>query len=179
VIPGAREAVARSRGHVGVIATESTVRSGAYERALHALEPEILVTSRACPLLVPLVEEGWLEEPITERIIERYLEPVLAAGIDTLVLGCTHYPLLTPLIARVAAGVTLVDSAQAVSAEVARDWPPAREMGSPATASLEVLVTDSEPRFAEIAERILGEPVSMTWVDVEPAATKATEEVLP
>ena len=97
--PGARAAAAVSRGRVGVIATEATVRSDAYPRALRALRPDLEILSQACPLFVPLVEEGWHDDPITAEVAERYLRPLLAAGIDTLVLGCTHYPLLKPVLA--------------------------------------------------------------------------------
>ncbi|RPH56342.1 glutamate racemase, partial [bacterium] len=100
--PGARKAAAVSRGRVGVIATEATVRSDAYPRALRALRPDLKILSQACPLFVPLVEEGWHDDPITEEVAERYLRPLLDAGIDTLVLGCTHYPLLKPVLHRVA-----------------------------------------------------------------------------
>ena len=102
VEPGARRAAELSTGRVGVIGTESTILSDAYPRALRRLRPELEIASRACPLFVPLVEEGWHEDEITEQIARRYLEPLLEQGIDTLVLGCTHYPLLAPLIRRVA-----------------------------------------------------------------------------
>ena len=99
--PGASAAVAAAGRHVGVIATESTVRSGAYEHAIRRLNPKLRVSQQACPLLVPLVEEGWEDDEITERIVARYLEPLLRAKIDTLLLGCTHYPLLRGVLARV------------------------------------------------------------------------------
>ena len=92
--PGARKAAEVSRGKVGIIATEATVRSDAYARELRRLRPDLEILSRACPLLVPLVEEGWHDDPVTEEVAQRYLAPLLEAGIDTLVLGCTHYPLL-------------------------------------------------------------------------------------
>ena len=119
--PGAYRAAAVSRGKVGVIATEATVRSDAYPRALRTFRPELEIVSRSCPLLGPLVEEGWHDDPITEEVARRYLEPLLEAGIDTLVLGCTHYPLLVPVLQRVAGpGVTLVDSAEAAVASSER-----------------------------------------------------------
>jgi len=112
--PGAAAAVASTRaGVVGVIGTRATIESGAYEQAIHRLNPDIQVVSVAAPLLVPLIEEGWLDDPLTEQIAARYLAPMETAGIDTLVLGCTHYPLLKPLLRKVIGpGVTLVDSAQ-------------------------------------------------------------------
>ena len=100
--PGARKAAAVSRGRVGVIATEATVRSDAYPQALRAIRPDLEILSQACPLFVPLVEEGWHDDPVTEEVAERYLRPLLDAGVDTLVLGCTHYPLLKPVLQRVA-----------------------------------------------------------------------------
>ena len=114
ILPGARAAVAKTRtGHVGVIGTRATIKSGAYERALRSLNPDVRVTARACPLLVPLIEEGWLQSAITDEIIMQYLGPLIEEGIDTLVLGCTHYPLLREAIARLLGeGITLVDSAE-------------------------------------------------------------------
>ena len=111
--PGAQAAIGATRNRqVGVIGTRATIKSGAYERALHALDAKIDISAQACPLLVPLIEEGWLDDKLTDRVIARYLEPLVKKGIDTLVLGCTHYPLLAPAIARfLQDSVTLVDSA--------------------------------------------------------------------
>src|SRR5437868_15366529 len=99
--PGARAALQATRNrHVGVIGTRATIRSGAYEKALRASDNKVRVSSRACPLLVPLIEEGLLDDEVTDRMIMRYLQPLVADDIDTLVLGCTHYPLLASAIAR-------------------------------------------------------------------------------
>src|SRR4030095_9473567 len=96
--PGSRRAVEQTRnGHIGVIATESTVASGAYERAILAIRSGVEVISRACPLFVPLAEEGWLNHPVTFQIAEEYLAQLRQSGVDTLVLGCTHYPILRPV----------------------------------------------------------------------------------
>ncbi|MBV8201322.1 MAG: glutamate racemase [Acidobacteria bacterium] len=184
VEPGAERAAAASGGRVGVIATEATVRSDAYPRALRRLRPDLEIASRACPLFVPLVEEGWHDDPVTEQVASRYLAPLLAGGIDTLVLGCTHYPLLTSVLARVAGpGVRLVDSAEAVADAVARGLAerglahvaasPGDELqepspgdGSPA-AALRVCVTDAGEGFQALARRILGAPeLCLEWVDV-------------
>jgi len=166
--PGARKAAAVSRGRVGVIATEATVRSDAYPRALRALRPELEIRSQACPLFVPLVEEGWHDDPLTAEVAERYLRPLLDAGIDTLVLGCTHYPLLAPVLARVAGPeVTLVDSAEAVAEVVAKglaelgleagEHPPANHF----------CVTDNGESFHRLAGLILQDPhVPLEWVEV-------------
>ena len=117
VTPGARAAVAASAGrHIGVIGTAGTIASGAYEAALHAVDPGVEVIARACPLFVPLVEEGWLDTEVTRSVARAYLAPFVSAGIDTLVLGCTHYPLLAPVIADVVGrDVRLVDSADAAA----------------------------------------------------------------
>src|SRR5437667_12590627 len=112
--PGAQAAINTTRNrHIGVIGTRATIKSGAYEKALRDLDPNVHVTSRACPLLVPLIEEGWLQDELTDRAITRYLEPFVQEGVDTLVLGCTHYPLLAPAIGRAfGSAITLVDSAK-------------------------------------------------------------------
>jgi glutamate racemase len=165
--PGARKAAAVSRGRVGVIATEATVRSDAYPRALRALRPDLEILSQACPLFVPLVEEGWHDDPITEEVAGRYLRPLLEAGVDTLVLGCTHYPLLKPVLHRVAGpDVTLVDSAEVVAEMVAKGI---EAGGLTATHPPEhhFCVTDAGAGFRKLASRILGEEeVSLEWVEV-------------
>jgi len=119
--PGAARAAALTRGRVGVIATESTVKSDAYGRELKRLRPDVEVISRACPLFVPLVEEGWHDDPVAREVARRYLEPLRAEEVDTLVLGCTHYPLLTGMISLVVGeGVTLVSSAEETAKDVYR-----------------------------------------------------------
>jgi len=167
--PGARRAAAATAGRVGVIATESTVRSDAYGRALRELVPDAEVWSRACPLFVPLVEEGWHDDPVTEQVARRYLAPLLSARVDTLVLGCTHYPMLRPLLARVAgSGVALVDSAESVAEEVARDLAAAGLAAPPdAVPSHRLFVTDASANFATFARRILGDGAGeLEWVEV-------------
>lgn len=166
--PGARQAVAATAGRVGVIATESTVRSSAYDRALKRLRPELQVTSRACPLFVPLVEEGWHDDPVTVEIARRYLEPLLAEKIDTLVLGCTHYPLLVPLLQRLTGGeVALIDSAEAVAAEVADELGRLDLLANEDRPEHHFCVTDAGERFARIARMVLGDgEVSLELVDV-------------
>jgi glutamate racemase len=167
--PGARRAAAATRGRVGVIATQSTVRSDAYGKALRALRPGVEVTSRACPLFVPLVEEGWHDDPVTEEVARRYLGPLLEGGVDTLVLGCTHYPLLRPLLARVAGdGVALVDSAETVAEEVAAGLAAAGLAAPPgAAAEHSLYLTDTSEGFAELARRILDDPaVAISWIEV-------------
>jgi len=157
--PGARRAVARSgSGRIGVIGTRATIRSGAYAAAIRALRPQAQVTSQACPLFVPLAEEGFTEDEIAGAVARRYLAPLAAAGVDTLVLGCTHYPLLSSTIAATMGdGVALVDSAEAVAEEV-RGWVGA---AAPAAAPGEhhFFVTDSPEPFQQVAERFLGRPI--------------------
>jgi len=175
--PGASAAVASASRHIGVIATESTVRSGAYEEAIRRLDPRLRVSQQACPLLVPLVEEGWEEDEITGRIVARYLEPLLAEGIDTLLLGCTHYPMLRGVLERVCGPeVTLVDSAESTGALVeqalrGRGW---TDGAGPESASVRLFATDAAPRFARLAERILGEPATLEWIDVDESGTGGT-----
>lgn len=118
--PGVRRAVEITRERkIGVLATEATTRSGAFSRAVKALAPQVGVWVQACPRLVPLVEEGKLEGPEVEAACAEYVEPLCRTGVDTIILGCTHYPFLAPVIQRVAGEkVTLVDPAVATVEEV-------------------------------------------------------------
>jgi glutamate racemase len=157
--PGSRRAVEQTRtGHIGVIATEATVASGAYEKAMLAIRSGIEVTSRACPLFVPLAEEGWLNHPVTYQVAEEYLAELRSSRVDTLVLGCTHYPILRPVIERTLGDqVKYVDSGEAVAerlAEMLADDRLACEPGQPRAE--EFYVTDSPERFRRVAERFLG-----------------------
>ena len=156
--PGARAALQATRNrHVGVIGTRATIRSGAYEKALRAADNNVRVSSRACPLLVPLIEEGLLNDDVTDQMIMRYLEPMLADGIDTLVLGCTHYPLLTNAIARaVKRQIMLVDSAQncarAVDETLDRE---SLHAATPNRGELRVALTDAADNFLNVAREAL------------------------
>jgi len=165
VEPGARAAAARSRsGRIGVIGTQSTVASGAYQAALLDLRPDARVTARACPLFVPLAEEGWTDpgDEVVRLVACRYLAPLAAARVDVLVLGCTHYPLLKGAIARELPGVALVDSAEAIADEVA-----GRLGDGAGEASHAFYVTDVPGRFLTVAERFLGRPVdSAEQIDI-------------
>jgi glutamate racemase len=158
VAPGATAAVASTKNKtVGVIGTRATIASGAYEHAINSLDADIRVISVACPLLVPLIEEGMFEDKVTDLMLARYLAPLLSAGIDTLVLGCTHYPLLREAIARTAGpAVTLVDSAEncalAVKALLEKNTlnaPPER------LGKLDVALTDATERFLRTAAKAL------------------------
>ena len=156
--PGAAAAVAATRnGHIGVIGTRATIKSGAYERAIQEFDPALRVTARACPLFVPLIEEGWLAGEITERVVRQYLEPLVAEGIDTLVLGCTHYPLLRAAIGSfLGEAVTLVDSAENCATAVLQllDREELRAAASE-IGNLAVALTDPPDAFLEVAREAL------------------------
>jgi glutamate racemase len=165
--PGARAAVAGSSGkRIGVIATESTVQSGAYTQAIAKADPNASVIERACPLFVPLAEEGWADEEVARTVAETYLKD-LRSSIDTLVLGCTHYPILESVIQQaVGWQVELIDSGEATAVEVKSLLKEKGLAGSSAgTGALErqlcddldhFYVTDAAERFARVAERFLG-----------------------
>lgn len=159
VEPGARAAVAASRsGKIGVIGTRATIASGAYRAAIRDLKPEAEVFSAACPLLVPLIEEGLFEDPVTDEMLSRYLNPLLSAGIDTLVLGCTHYPLAFSAITKAAGSrVSLVDSAENCALAVA-DLLRQKNIAAPNNqlGRLSVALTDSSEGFLRTAEKKLG-----------------------
>jgi glutamate racemase len=159
VEPGARAAVrATARGHIGVIGPVGTIKSGAYERAIRALNPDVLITARACPLFVPLVEEGWTDHDATRLIAREYLAPMIEAEVDTLVLGCTHYPLLKPLLAEVLGpGVILIDSAEETAAETARTLASNRLAAAPdAEPSYRFIASDDPLQFLQLGQRFLG-----------------------
>jgi len=162
VDPGARAAVAASAsGRIGVIGTMGTINSGAYERAIRAITPDATITTRACPLFVPLVEEGWTEHEATRVVAREYLEPMARANVDALVLGCTHYPLLKPLIAEVLGSrVRLIDSAEETAAETGRVLERldlcARPGGAP---TYRFVASDAPEQFLRLGQRFLGETV--------------------
>lgn len=159
VEPGARAAVAATRtGRIGVIGTVGTIKSGAYERAICALSPTAQVVARACPLFVPLVEEGWVDHEATRLIAETYLEPLVKANVDTLVLGCTHYPLLKPLLRQVMGpDVRLIDSAEETAAESARTLA-GNGLAAPdaSRATYRFVASDDSDQFLRVGQRFLG-----------------------
>lgn len=159
VEPGARAAVAATTsGHIGVIGTAGTIKSGAYERAIRDLDSNIRVTPRACPLFVPLVEEGWTDHEATRLIAREYLEPMLGDEIDTLVLGCTHYPLLKPLLHEVLGpDVRLIDSAEETAAETARTLSAAHlSAATTADPAYRFIASDDPLQFLQLGQRFLG-----------------------
>jgi len=159
--PGVRRAVKNTKNkRVGVIGTEATIQSGAYTRALKAADSAIEVYSRACPLFVPLVEEGWTDNAVVEMTVKAYLGSFKQSGIDTLILGCTHYPLLKKAIRKFMGNrVRLVDSAEETAKEVElalRKGLLARKAGRGAHS---FFVTDAPDRFIKVGRRFLGEKV--------------------
>lgn len=170
--PGAAAACAQTRNrHVAVIGTEGTVRGGAYERAIHAILPDVRVSSLACQLFVALAEEGWVDGAVAEAAVHRYLDTWLAAmpvQPDVLVLGCTHFPVLARAIAAVAGpGIRLVDSARTTAAAVrtlAAQAGVLPDAGS--LAGIEFLATDGVERFARIGSRFLGEAIVDSEVEL-------------
>ncbi len=157
--PGARRAVATTRtGTVGVIGTEGTIASSAYTKAIKRLNPEVAVVTRACPLFVPLAESGWTDNEVARLTARTYLEGLREEGVDTLVLGCTHYPLLKEVIAEVVGDdVVLVDSAEETALTVAeilkgeRLLRPTAERGNH-----HYFVTDIPAGFIKVGNRFLG-----------------------
>ena len=157
VEPGVRAALATGAQRIGVIGTEGTVRSGAYQEAIARLDNGAQVRAAACPLFVPLAEEGWGDDPVTDRVARRYLTPLLEWGVQTLILGCTHYPLLRPSLERVAGvAVRIVDSASAVAAAVAGTVGDTAAGGGPGEVT--VHLTDASSHFLRVSEAILGAP---------------------
>ena len=158
--PGARAAIAAgSGGPVGVIGTAGTIASDAYKRALQALAPGLTVVQRACPLFVPLVEEGWFDHPAAELIAVDYLRSLREACVRSLVLGCTHYPLLKPLLERVMGPeVRLIDSGQA-SAAALETILTEKALNAPAQSKAQhrFVVSDDEARFRQVGARFIGE----------------------
>jgi glutamate racemase len=157
--PGARGAVrATKRGHIGIIGTAGTMKSGAYERAIRAIDPSIRISARACPLFVPLVEEGWTDHEATRLVAEEYLEPLIREEVDTVVLGCTHYPLLKPLLSRVlGSDVQLIDSAEETAAETARILAAERMAAPPAgDPTYRFIASDDPLMFLQLGQRFLG-----------------------
>lgn len=160
VEPGARAAVRAAHGKpVGVIGTVGTIDSGAYDRAIHAIAPDLPVLSRACPLFVPLVEEGWLDHRVTRDVAQEYLSPLLADGVSALVLGCTHYPLLAPLLAELAGpNVALIDSADETAIATA-DVLTTLHIAAPERVTPprhRFVASDAPDRFLALGQRFLG-----------------------
>jgi glutamate racemase len=159
--PGAKAAAASSiSGRVGVIGTEVTIASGAYTRALKRLRPGLEIYTRACPLFVPLAEEGWTDNEVAAATIALYLGSLQKSGIDTLILGCTHYPLLKRAIGDfLGKGVRLVDSAEETAREVRETLKESGLLRRRGRGAASFFVTDVPDRFIQVGRRFLGERV--------------------
>lgn len=164
--PGARAAVRASRtGRIGVIGTAGTIASGAYARAVSGMESRAEVLGHSAPLLVPLAEEGWIEGEVPALVVRRYLGSLAGSGIDALVLGCTHYPLLQPVIEAEARGLfgqdlPVIDSARATAEELEQLlWDKELAAGGGKDGRLRLLVTDMPRPFSKMAARFLGQEV--------------------
>jgi glutamate racemase len=159
--PGVRRAIKSTKNKkVGVIGTEATIQSGAYTRALKAVDANIEVYSRACPLFVPLVEEGWTDNEVVEMTAKAYLQGFKQSGIDTLVLGCTHYPLLKKAIRNfLGRRVRLVDSAEETAKEVESMLKADSSLRKNGKGAHSFFVTDAPERFIKVGRRFLGEKV--------------------
>lgn len=170
--PGAALAVRRSRsGRIGVIGTRATIDSGVYAKKIKELLPGAAVYATACPLLVPLVEEGWLKNPETRRIVKKYLRPLRDKHIDTLILGCTHYPVLQELIQqKIGRQVMLVESAEAIAIQIKRDMRLALRCPDVPRIPLEdrcsIFITDTAEQFRKTARMILKSPVRVEQADL-------------
>lgn len=170
ITPGAREAVRRTGARrVGVIGTTGTVGSKAYDRAIAEIDRGVEVVGVACPLFVPLAEEGWVDGDVPHRVAETYLGPLRASGVDTVILGCTHYPILRPVIADVlGSGIGLVDTAESTIRLVREDMA-ARGLlrdEKAGAGSRRFFLSDVPLRFREVGGRFLGEEIeNLTWVE--------------
>ena len=166
--PGAKVAAETTKNkRVGVIATESTIRSGMYGRYIKAHDPEITVYGKACPLFVPLVEEGWLKDPVTEEVARRYLKELLEKDIDSLILGCTHYPLIRSLMRKIVGDkVQLVNPAYETALELGRLLTREGLVNDGGTdcagEKYQFFVSDAAEKFAEFANSILTYDVKKT-----------------
>ena len=173
VEPAARAAVKATRkGRVGLIATAASIRSGAYEEKISALDDTVTVTAEACPLFVPLVENGRFRpgDKVAELVAEEYLQPMKAHGVDALVLGCTHYPLLRPVIAQeMGEQVALIDVGATCADYAARVLGEKGLLADRTRGTCRYFVSDSTQDFARLAEIFLGEPVedSVARIDIE------------
>jgi glutamate racemase len=165
--PGAAAAVRLTRNRkVGVIATEGTIRSGEYTRALRALRPDLEIYTRACPLFVPLAEEGWVDNEVAQLAARSYLGSLAQSGIDTLILGCTHYPLLRAVIrATVGRAVRLIDSGVVTAAVVQSVLRARGLLRTGRSGAGSYFVTDAPERFMKVGARFLGAPVDAVQIE--------------
>ncbi len=159
---GARSAVEGGGSMIGVIGTPSTIKSHAYEKIIRELRPDMKIYTKACPLFVPLVEEGWFDDDITEQVARRYLTDLIGIGVDTLLLGCTHYPLLKSVLSRVMGqGVQIVDSAQSTARAVQEMVGQCEHERSPNEVTY--YLSDLSPRFIDLGELFLGREMKYVY----------------
>ena len=161
ITPGAREAVyATQNKRIGVIGTKGTIKSRTYENEIKQLDPKVKVVAVSCPLFVPFVEEGWLCGDVVLEVARTYLKPLKDARVDTVILGCTHYPLLKPVIKEVLGKeVTLIDSAKQVAIEVKKILATEGELNKGRRGKHQFYVSDNPEWFSGLAERFLGVPL--------------------
>jgi len=161
IVPGAKQAVAVSRNkRIGVIATRSTTKSQSYEKEIGKLSPKAKVFSAACPMFVPLVEEGWLNSKVTEDVAHEYLEPFKKHNIDTLILGCTHYPLLKGVIRKVLGrDIALIDSARQVALEVRQILEERSICATKGKPKHQFFVSDEPANFQDLAQAFLDKAI--------------------
>ncbi len=170
VVEGAARAAVRAtqNGKIGLIGTGATVSSGAFAREISAIRPDVSLTAVACPLLVSLVENGYIadDNPVTALVLADYLAPIHKAGVDTLILGCTHFPIIAGAISRVLPDVTLINSGAEAAQLLAEHLPADRP---DETGEIRYFVSDSVPGFARLASIFLGEEVDtqVTRIDIE------------
>jgi glutamate racemase len=177
IAPAARQAArATSNKRVGLLATPATVASGAYERAIHTADPEVELRSVACPKLAPLIQEGGALDPSVVDLVDEYCDPLLAAGVDTVILGCTHYPIVRSVLQRaLGRTVTLVSSGQAIADEVERELS-ARGLDNDVyrRGKYRFLCTGDAEEFRGVAARSLGLPVEdVRHIDLTTATVSA------
>ena len=158
ITPGAREAVyASGNKRIGVIGTKGTIKSRTYEIEIKQLDKKVKVTAAACPLFVPFVEEGWLKGEVVESVVRSYLKPLKDAGVDTVILGCTHYPLLKPVIQEVMGkDVVLIDSAKQVVVEIKKILASEDLLNRLKGGKHKFFVSDNPEWFSSLAKRFMG-----------------------
>ncbi|MBQ9860349.1 MAG: glutamate racemase [Clostridia bacterium] len=174
VEPTAAEAAAATKnGKIGIIGTAATVRSASFEKALLAINPALQITATPCPMFVPLVENGWIspEDEVATLTVRRYLATIKAAGVDTLILGCTHFPLLAPIIAQeLGSGVTLIDSGYETARLCVRLLDETEKLSPNKIGSSRYYVSDQPEGFSQVAEIFLGHSVKQEVEMVHPTA---------
>jgi glutamate racemase len=159
--PGVREAVYASQNkRIGVIGTKGTIKSRTYETEIKQFDPKVKVTAVACPLFVPFVEEGWLSGEVVLSVARKYLNPLKEAGVDTVILGCTHYPLLKPVIQGILGSqVTLIDSAKQVAFEIKKILASEELLNRGKGGKHKFYVSDNPEWFSSLAQRFMGRKI--------------------